>query len=74
VIWQTYVDLGLHAEARAQTEQALELHRPGTGYGESEDPREHEPPWICCSFQGKYAEAEALCNYAAMAERRVFTV
>jgi len=70
-IGQTYLDLGLYAEARTQLERALELHRRVLG---PENPRTLKTinrlgriAWL----EGKYAESEKLFGRAVEIQRKV---
>ena len=70
-IGQTYMDLGLYPEARAQLERAAELHRRVLG---GEDPKTLKTIsrlGRTAFFQGKYPEAEALDRQAIETQRRV---
>jgi hypothetical protein len=53
-IGQTYLDLGLYADARKQLELALDYSSGSTGQ-QVRKPRDREPAWIARLFSGKYA-------------------
>jgi serine/threonine protein kinase/tetratricopeptide (TPR) repeat protein len=68
---QTYIDLGLYPEARAQFNRALELHRRVLG---AEDPKTLKTMGglgRAVYLEGKYAEAETLFSQALKVRRRV---
>jgi serine/threonine protein kinase/Tfp pilus assembly protein PilF len=68
---QTYIDLGLYPEARAQFNRALELHRRVLG---AEDPKTLKTMGglgRAVYLEGKYAEAETLFSQALKVQRRV---
>lgn len=70
-IGQTYMDLGLYSEARAQLEQALELHRKALG---ATNPKTLKSMgnigWIAF-LQGKYPAAEVLLRETLELRRRI---
>jgi serine/threonine protein kinase/Tfp pilus assembly protein PilF len=70
-IGQTYMDLGLYPEARAQWERALELHRRVWG---PENPRTAKTMNRLAAvgrLQGRYQDAEALFTKALEIQRRL---
>jgi eukaryotic-like serine/threonine-protein kinase len=70
---QTYMDLGLYAEGRKQSERAVELHRRAVG---AENPKTlSSMSRLGRSLQllGKYAESEALLNQTVASMRRVLS-
>jgi eukaryotic-like serine/threonine-protein kinase len=70
-IGQTYVDLGLYAEARTQLERALELHRRVQGSKDAKTLKSLNLLGRIAYLQGKYPEAEALLSQALDTQRRV---
>lgn len=70
-IGQTYIELGLYADARKQLEQALDLQRRVLG---AENPKTLSTIGRLgqtAFLQGKYPEAEALLGQALEVQRRV---
>ncbi|HEX7423328.1 MAG TPA: serine/threonine-protein kinase, partial [Terriglobales bacterium] len=70
-IGQTYINLGLHKEARPQLERALELRRRVLGV---EHPKTLETLFRIGSLtlvEGKYAQAETIFSQALDSRRRV---
>ena len=70
-IGQTYTDLGLYAEARAQLERALDLDRRVVGAENQKTLQAIDRLGSVAYYQGKYPEAEALFSQALEIQRRV---
>ena len=70
-IGQTYVNLGLYPEARAQLEPALALYRRVLGTGNPATLRTMSRLGYMAYLQGKSPEAEALLSEAVENQRRV---
>ena len=70
-IGQTYLDLGLYAEARTQLQRALELHRQVQGAKSPKTLRTLNALGHTAYYQGKYPEAEVLLTQALDMQRRV---
>jgi eukaryotic-like serine/threonine-protein kinase len=70
-IGQTYTDLGLYAEARAQLQRALDLDRRVVGVENQKTLQTINRLGSVAYYQGKYPEAEALFSQALEIERRV---
>ena len=70
-IGQTYLDLGLYPQARAQLEHALELDRRVFGERDPRTLKVISQAGRIALDQGRYAEAEKLLNQVLEAQRRV---
>ncbi|MGO9258974.1 MAG: tetratricopeptide repeat protein [Bryobacteraceae bacterium] len=70
-IGQTYMDLGLYPEARAQLERALELQRRALGAKNPATLRTLGRLGHTAFVQGKYPEAETLFKQSLEGQRRV---
>jgi non-specific serine/threonine protein kinase/serine/threonine-protein kinase len=70
-IGQTYGDLGLYPQARAQLEHALELDRRVFGERDPRTLKVISQAGRIALDQGRYAEAEKLLNQVLEAQRRV---
>jgi serine/threonine protein kinase/tetratricopeptide (TPR) repeat protein len=70
-IGQTYLDLGLYAEAQAQLETALGLRRRVLGTNNPETLKTMSRVGNIAVRQGRYAEAEALLSRTLEIRRRV---
>jgi eukaryotic-like serine/threonine-protein kinase len=70
-IGQTYVDLGLYAEARTQLERALELRRQVLGDKSPDTLKTMDRLGRTIYLQGKYPEAETLLGRTLEIQRRV---
>jgi eukaryotic-like serine/threonine-protein kinase len=70
-IGQTYMDLGLYAEARIQLERALDLDRRSLGANDPRSLRTMSHLGRLAWLQGKYPESEALLNQSLSTQRRV---
>jgi len=70
-IGQTYVDLGLYPEARAQLERALDLHRRVLGAENPKTLKTTSRLGKTAFLQGKYPQAETLYSKALVIQRRV---
>jgi tetratricopeptide (TPR) repeat protein len=71
---QTYLELGLYPEARAQFERALELHRRALGEQNPKTFKTIRRLGTIAYVQGKYPEAEALFRQSLEGQRRVLGV
>jgi len=70
-IGQTYMDLGLYAQARTQLEQVLDLRRRVLGVKNPETLKTMNRLGYTAFLQGKYPEAEALLRQTLEMQRRV---
>jgi len=70
-IGQTYLDLGLYAEARTQLERALDLQRRVLGPKNPETLRTMNRVGYCAYLQGKNPEAESILNNTLDIQRGV---
>ena len=70
-VGQTYSDLGMYPEARAQLERALELHRQALGMKDPKTLKTAGRLGRTAFLQGKYPEAEALLGQALDVQRRI---
>ena len=70
-IGETYMDLGLNAQARTQLERALDLRRRVLGTKNPETLRTMSRVGYLEYLQGKYPEAETLLGHTMETERRV---
>lgn len=69
-IGQTYWDLGLYPEAKAQMQRALELYRRAYGDSDRATLKALARVGSIASLQGNYAEAETLLTQALEVQRR----
>jgi len=70
-VGQTYMDLGLYAEARTQLERALDLRRRFLGAKNPETLTTMNRLGNAVFLEGKYPEAEALLSQTLEIQRRV---
>jgi tetratricopeptide (TPR) repeat protein len=70
-IGQTYTDLGLYPEARAQLERALELDRRVFGEKDQKTLKAMTYVGRIAARQGRYAEAEKLLNQVLQTQQKV---
>jgi eukaryotic-like serine/threonine-protein kinase len=70
-IGQTYMDLGLYPEARAQLERALDLDRRAVGLNNRGTLKTMSLLGRTAWLQGRYPDAEKLCDEALQIQRRV---
>jgi tetratricopeptide (TPR) repeat protein/predicted Ser/Thr protein kinase len=73
-IGQTYMDLGLYPEARAQLERALEVARKTLGAEDTKTLKILGHLGRTAILQGRYPEAEALLSKALEIQRRILGV
>jgi eukaryotic-like serine/threonine-protein kinase len=72
-IGQTYIDLGLHPEARTQFERALEIRRRVLGAEHPDTLATMNSLAIVDDLEGNHAEAEALLSQVLESRRRALT-
>ena len=68
---ETYIDLGMYADARPHLERALQLHRRTLGARHPKTLRTMSRLGHLAKLQGRYAEAEALLTQALDGQKRV---